>query len=409
MASGSSLTADVAVVGGGVAGSSLAAALARAGLGVVVIKREPHFRDRVRGEGLMPWGVDEADRLGLLPVLQSAGAISMRCMYVYDQSEMVAEIDLLSATPSGRGGLNVFHPHLQQALTDHAAAMGAAILRPAQATRYRSGSQSELTVRTTDGDITVRARLVVGADGRTSLARRWASVQTIRDPVRYMIGGGLVEGDGLATDGVHTGSYDGWMLIHFPLANRRGRSYIACLDATARELMGASNRDQFVPTLVRAVPKGAMDTWNVVGPVAFFPNADIWTTHPAGNGVALVGDAAGANDPVIGQGLSLSFRDARQLRDLLLTERDWSGALEAYADERNRYYQVMRAYALWSSTLGIEQGPEADARREHVRKARQIDPSMRELLGLPHRGPDGVVLDEDARRRYFGEHIPVER
>lgn len=51
--SSSTITADVTIVGGGIAGSSLASALAREGLGVIVIERETEFRDRVRGEGII--------------------------------------------------------------------------------------------------------------------------------------------------------------------------------------------------------------------------------------------------------------------------------------------------------------------------------------------------------------------
>ncbi|MDQ3780771.1 MAG: FAD-dependent monooxygenase, partial [Chloroflexota bacterium] len=59
------LETDVAIVGGGVAGSSLGATLAAAGIGVVIVEREARFRDRIRGEGLHPWGAAEANRLGL--------------------------------------------------------------------------------------------------------------------------------------------------------------------------------------------------------------------------------------------------------------------------------------------------------------------------------------------------------
>ena len=52
-----SRTYDVIIAGGGIAGSSLAGILARAGLGVLLIEREARYRDRIRGELTMPWGV----------------------------------------------------------------------------------------------------------------------------------------------------------------------------------------------------------------------------------------------------------------------------------------------------------------------------------------------------------------
>jgi flavin-dependent dehydrogenase len=42
---------DLAIVGGGLAASSLGGALARVGARVAIFEREPMFRDRVRGEG----------------------------------------------------------------------------------------------------------------------------------------------------------------------------------------------------------------------------------------------------------------------------------------------------------------------------------------------------------------------
>ena len=54
---------DVVVVGGGIAGSSLAHCLAKAGVRVLVLEGETEFRDRVRGEVLCPWGVAEAGTL----------------------------------------------------------------------------------------------------------------------------------------------------------------------------------------------------------------------------------------------------------------------------------------------------------------------------------------------------------
>ncbi|MCD6030203.1 MAG: FAD-binding monooxygenase [Thermomicrobiales bacterium] len=65
---------DVIVVGGGIAGSSLGAALAQAGLAVLVVEREARFRDRVRGDSVFPWGVVEMTRLGLADLLPASDA-----------------------------------------------------------------------------------------------------------------------------------------------------------------------------------------------------------------------------------------------------------------------------------------------------------------------------------------------
>jgi 2-polyprenyl-6-methoxyphenol hydroxylase-like FAD-dependent oxidoreductase len=52
---------DVVIVGGGIAGSSLAVLLARGGLEVTVLERSLQFPDRVRGETMPPWGYLELE------------------------------------------------------------------------------------------------------------------------------------------------------------------------------------------------------------------------------------------------------------------------------------------------------------------------------------------------------------
>jgi 2-polyprenyl-6-methoxyphenol hydroxylase-like FAD-dependent oxidoreductase len=64
-----SVVFDVVVVGGGIAGSSLATVLARGGLSATVLEQQRTFADRVRGEVMALWGVEIAARLGVLDAL----------------------------------------------------------------------------------------------------------------------------------------------------------------------------------------------------------------------------------------------------------------------------------------------------------------------------------------------------
>jgi 2-polyprenyl-6-methoxyphenol hydroxylase-like FAD-dependent oxidoreductase len=79
-----------------------------------------------------------------------------------------------------------------------------------------------------------------------------------------------------------------------------------------------------------------------VGPLATFDSAEVWVEHLYKNGVVLTGDVAATSDPTRGQGLSLTVRDVRILRDQLLAHEDWEGAGHAYAEEHDRYYTQNR-------------------------------------------------------------------
>ena len=64
---------DVVIVGGGIAGSALAAVLARDGYQVLVLEQQRRYRDKIRGEVVNCWGVVELLRLGLERTLLDAG------------------------------------------------------------------------------------------------------------------------------------------------------------------------------------------------------------------------------------------------------------------------------------------------------------------------------------------------
>ena len=87
---------DLLVVGGGLAGSALAAVMGRAGASVVVAERERAFRDRIRGEVLHPWGVAEAYALDLAePLLR----------------DCAREMPMLTSHVGGVAGADARHAH----------------------------------------------------------------------------------------------------------------------------------------------------------------------------------------------------------------------------------------------------------------------------------------------------------
>jgi flavin-dependent dehydrogenase len=56
-----------------------------------------------------------------------------------------------------------------------------------------------------------------------------------------------------------------------------------------------------------------------IGPLNGVSNEDQWIDDPTAPAVVLIGDAAGHNDPITGQGVSITLRDVRLMRDTLLS------------------------------------------------------------------------------------------
>ena len=114
----------------------------------------------------------------------------------------------------------------------------------------------------------------------------------------------------------------------------------------------------------------------------------------------MIGDAAAASDPSWGQGLSLTLRDVRVLRDQLLTYKDWEVAGHTYAREHDRHYGVTHTTDNWLTQLFFAIGLEAEAIR-----AKALPLISQDETRAPdhiYSGPD-LPADETVRRRFFGE------
>ena len=125
------------------------------------------------------------------------------------------------------------------------------------------------------------------------------------------------------------------------------------------------------------------------------------------DGVVLIGDAAGANDPIIGQGLSITLRDVRLVRDAVLGARDWRPEIfAAYASDRAERMRRLRFSASVAATMENEFGETARARRTRARERQMKDPTLFLPFLTALVGPDQVPAEtfaEETRRRLFAD------
>jgi 2-polyprenyl-6-methoxyphenol hydroxylase-like FAD-dependent oxidoreductase len=246
---------------------------------------------------------------------------------------------------------------------------------------------------------------VVGADGKTSAARRWIGGESMADPEHHRFGGVLLAGLKADPSVFYDVTRPEVATFSFAAGPDAHRLYLRLTAEQVREIGADRSLEAFVAHAARFLPEGMLDEAEQVGPFGFFPNSDTWASRIANDAMVLIGDAAGSADPALGHGTSLLFRDVRELSDLLLSERDWPAATGEFARRRDACYQAVRAYDRWNATVLAETGDEADHRRERHARAREQDPTLGGFGALEEWGPDGLIPDEAARRHFFGEDL----
>jgi flavin-dependent dehydrogenase len=170
---------DVAVVGGGPAGSTAATVLTRAGLSVACFERERFPRFHI-GESLLPASVPLFERLGLMPRLEGAGFLrKYGAAFIDDVEQRQLVLNFRRGPHWADHAYNVPRADFDRILLEHAAKEGAAIFEGAEVETVAAGEDGvRLDVRTDDGGrYPVEAAFLVDASGRdaflaTRLGRR---------------------------------------------------------------------------------------------------------------------------------------------------------------------------------------------------------------------------------------------
>jgi 2-polyprenyl-6-methoxyphenol hydroxylase-like FAD-dependent oxidoreductase len=401
--------ADVVIVGGGIAGASLAYALASAGKNVAVLEASAEFEDRVRGEQMHPWGVKEARDLGVEQVLLDAGAhvTGLWRQYVEGAPEPT-DLPVSIMVPDVDGTLNMRHPDACQALLDAAAGAGATVQRGVGEITIAPGAGMPVSYAQGGEARQVRTPLVVGADGRASTVRRQAGIDLSRDKPTNYIAGLLLDDLAVPDDHDALVSEGDLFLVLFHQGHGRARAYLVVgrsgqhrfsgRDATGKFLDAAAlNTFPWADGIARGTP---------AGPCATYPGDDAWTERPFADGVVLVGDAAGWNDPIIGEGLSIAMRDARIVRDLILGGANRSADFAPYGEERVDRLRRLRLFADVMAVTFAEDADNRPARRAWLgERVAAMDPEVFPLLAAIFAGPetapaeliDDAILDRIRR------------
>lgn len=389
---------DLVTIGGGLGASALAIAMARHGARVLVLEKETAFRDRVRGECLIPWGVAEAAELGIADVLRR------ECAKEVSWVEMgFGPRNLVETTPQKLPCFSYCHPEMQEALLGEAQRVGVQVRRASCVQGVEPNANDSVVITRNGKDERISTRLVVAVDGRGSAVRKWTGFATQKNVQPFQFAGVLLTGVG-GRDDLVTFLFNpelGLVIGVVPGTKQRCRAYLG-YPSGGLLLQGSDKLQNFITESKKGAPvmHDLYAKVESVGPLASFEAGESWVEHPYRDGVALIGDAAATSDPTFGQGMGMALRDVRVLRDALLANSDWDRAGHEYARQHDEYFQRSRKVCGWLRTLFQDPSPEAQALRE--RAMPKIAEDQSRVPDHLFSGPD-LPADENVRGRLFGE------
>lgn len=397
---------DIAIIGGGVAGSSAAIVLQRAGWRTAIVEREPVFRDRVRGEACHPWGVRELIELDLKQYVDDIGGLELPKWTRYENRTAEEPLVWAEAFPGSPPEIGFNHPELQGRLLDAAEEAGAIVFRPARANiaRSRDGWRLSIDQEGVETPAQLQCDLLIAADGKNSATRKLWGSEAWHDDPHHSFSGMLVTGINLPQDSAHQGFHKTGFSMMFPQGQDRWRLYYVGPSEDLHTFSGQERIPTFIEACAACFPEGAFDRVEAAGPLALFPNSHMGCTLINGPRALAIGDAAGAGDPSQGHGMSLVWRDVRVLRDLLASTAI-NDVPAAFANRRAEYEHVLRTHAVWVAPLTTGVDDDSMQLKEQVEAARAEDPTALGYAAIFALGPDGLSTHDETRSRFFGEHL----
>jgi len=344
--SGNRAAYDAVIVGASLAGCATAIGLGRSGARVALVEKRPDpaaFK-RICSHFIQASAVPALDRLDLLEPIMEAGGVrsAMRAWTPWGWIE---------APPSkAREAVNLRRELLDPLLREAAAATpGVELMLGLSAERLvrEGGVVRGAVVRNADGEeATLKAKLVVGADGRDSRIAELAAVKTKTSRHGRFAYGAYFDGPPAGGDGASSV----WMLDpHWAAAFPTDSGLVFYAAMPTKDRLPEFRRDpegalvSFVSEVPEAPPIAAS---RQVGPVLGKIEMPNKVRVPVAPGLALVGDAAMAVDPLFGVGCGWAVQSgewlAASVAPALAGEEPLQAGLSRY---RRRHRRVLRGHA----------------------------------------------------------------
>lgn len=300
-----SLHFDVVVVGAGPAGTAAAITAARRGLRTAVVDKARFPRDKCCGDGLTVAALRRLESLGLAPDAVESWQPARRAVV---QAPGLRGLEL-PLPADGLFAVSARRYHLDAALVDLARSAGATVFEGHAVTSVRSlRSGASIEVASASG-LRMTAGYVVAADGMWSPVRKMVGLEQPGYRGEWVAGREYLAGAGPLAK-------DLWVFFEpdmlpgyawsFPLANGLVNVGYGVLRDSASRASGLrgqrpdwTSRPGIAAVLgPRAVATGRWSSWPIPARLGHAP------VSAAGGRVLFCGDAAGACDPMTGEGIA---------------------------------------------------------------------------------------------------------